>query len=269
MEHREEEDRPRASARRRVLDTIRWLKPAGMWCGGALACSAATVGIVCGQDGLRGAVIGGIAAALIAGLAGGRLGHRLAAEEALRRELVVTQAANTQLRSEIARDDLTELPSRRHLLDLGRAVVASAIRYGQPLALLLIDLDRFKNVNDRFGHHGGDAALRRLADVLRRTLRESDIAGRMGGDEFVVLMPSTEAAEAAVAADRLRLAVAAQTAEPVLSISVGVAALTGTCHDLETLLRRADAALYAAKHAGRARVYLTDDETAAPTPFLP
>ena len=269
VEHRDSEGRPQVALRRRVLGTVRWLGPAGMWCGGALACSAASVGIVHGQDGLRGGIIGSLAAALVAGLAGGRLGRRLMIEGALRRDLVTTQAANGQLRGELARDDLTGLPSRRHFLDLGRTVIATAIRYGQPLALLLIDLDRFKNVNDRFGHHGGDEALRRLADVLRHALRESDIAGRMGGDEFVVLMPVTPATEAAVAAHRVREVLAAQSAEPVLSISVGVAALTGTCRDLDTLLQRADAALYAAKRAGRARVYLTGDDMVTPTPFEP
>ena len=244
-----------------------WLGPAVAWFGTALACSTGVTAMACGTGGVRGSIIGSVTAAVIAGLAGGRLAHLIVIEDGLRHTLTVTEASNSRLRRDVARDDLTGLPNRRHFVEAGSTIVAGAIRYRQPLALLLIDLDGFKTVNDRYGHHGGDRALRRLGEVVRRTLRASDVAARMGGDEFVVLMPCTEAADAALAAERLRRTLAAQADEPALSISIGVAALGGG-QDLDALLRRADAALYAAKRAGRARVHLAGDDDAAPTPLL-
>jgi len=152
--------------------------------------------------------------------------------------------------------------------------LAHAQRTGAPLAVAIADLDRFKAVNDTYGHLVGDAVLAAAADTLRRGLRPYDLIGRFGGEEFTILLPHTEPAEAVQVAERLRHNLAAV---PVLSglagqgdhplrvtVSIGVAALQPGRRDLTDLLAAADAALYEAKNAGRNSVRLTSDEPRAP-----
>jgi diguanylate cyclase (GGDEF)-like protein len=152
------------------------------------------------------------------------------------------------------------------------AEVARALRSGTPLALLLVDVDHFKRVNDGYGHLIGDEVLRAVAAELRRQVRESDIVGRFGGEEFTVLLPRTDAAGACRIAERLRasasaLAVCASGGGPPLpgssaisvTVSIGVAALGEQGGDLFELLAAADLALYRAKDAGRNRVWLYAD----------
>jgi diguanylate cyclase (GGDEF)-like protein len=128
---------------------------------------------------------------------------------------------------------------------------------GQPFTVLALDLDHFKQINDRWGHPAGDAVLRSTASLLRREVREVDSVGRVGGEEFLVLMPGCAPASAAHVAERLRGVLRARpvdvgTAEPVpVTGSIGVAAVVSTDTDLAHLLRRADAALYIAKAQGR------------------
>jgi two-component system cell cycle response regulator len=140
---------------------------------------------------------------------------------------------------------------------------------------MLVDVDHFKLVNDRFGHPAGDAVLRELAVRTVRQVRNVDLVGRVGGEEFVVVMPETSLADAMLVAERLRAAIAD---EPFilqvkgqglpLTVSVGIA-MTGEGGDTrETLLKRADEALYAAKHAGRNRV-VTPPAQRAPAPQQP
>jgi diguanylate cyclase (GGDEF)-like protein len=139
------------------------------------------------------------------------------------------------------------------------AEVARAQRAGSPLALLLVDVDHFKRVNDSHGHLSGDEVLRTLATEFRQQVRESDVVGRFGGEEFTVLLPRTDGAGAYGIAQRLRasaatLSVAAADARINVTVSIGVAVLGQHGHDLFELLAAADVALYRAKDAGRDQV---------------
>lgn len=170
----------------------------------------------------------------------------------LQREIERRNQAEARLRRLVTRDQLTGLANRRSFLGRARTAAGIARRYRQPLSLLLIDVDHFKEVNDRYGHQVGDRALVRLARVLERHLRETDTPARIGGDEFVVLLPHTDADAAAFAAERIRAAVAAEPEAPPLTVTVGVAcAEAGGGQHLNDLLRAADLALYEAKGAGR------------------
>jgi diguanylate cyclase (GGDEF)-like protein len=157
-------------------------------------------------------------------------------------------------------DPLTGLTNRRAAESVGRMLFEQSSRTGESLAVLLIDLDRFKRVNDRFGHPEGDAVLRRMARVLEGRLRKSDIVTRWGGEEFMVILPGAGAPEARTVAEELRQRVAAQLtaghgAEKMnVTASIGFAARAEADDDLAQMVARADAALYAAKHNGRNRV---------------
>jgi diguanylate cyclase (GGDEF)-like protein len=144
--------------------------------------------------------------------------------------------------------------------------VARAVRTGSPLALALIDIDHFKVVNDTYGHLVGDKALRAVTDALRSQLRGYDLAGRFGGEEFVVLLPQTREVDALNVAERLRAHIGALSI-PVygdsesgpsvrLTISVGVAAMNGARRELTDMVAAADAALYYAKETGRNKTHL-------------
>jgi diguanylate cyclase (GGDEF)-like protein len=152
-------------------------------------------------------------------------------------------------------DDLTALYNRRYLMEAIANEVRRSRRLDHPCALLIADVDHFKEYNDAYGHLAGDAALTRIAAVLRETTRDVDCAARYGGEEFVVLMPETEAAGAMETAQRIRTRLA--TDELVggkLSVSIGVAQFPEDGDAPEALLARADAALYRAKREGRDRV---------------
>lgn len=158
-------------------------------------------------------------------------------------------------------DPLTGLYNRRYLLRHLQGLLAPGASAGG-VAALMIDIDRFKEINDRWGHPAGDAALRTVALSLRGNVRVFDSVARFGGEEFVVVMPATTAEDAVSAADRLRASIGALTWAPApgvvhpLSVSIGVAAASPGAIPPEELLSRADAALYAAKRAGRNRVEL-------------
>ncbi|MCD6059834.1 MAG: hypothetical protein K0S16_145 [Moraxellaceae bacterium] len=167
-------------------------------------------------------------------------------------------------------DALTGVHSRRHILDLLEAEVARARRHGTPFAVAMVDLDHFKRINDRFGHPAGDRVLRAAAQALTATLRHCDAVGRFGGEEFLLLLPGTGAAEAAEVLEDCRRALAVL----VLTADSGdVIPVTGSfglaCCDTRldpvggALLHAADAALYAAKRAGRNRVVVADRDTVA------
>ena len=152
-------------------------------------------------------------------------------------------------------DQLTAVRNRRSLEESLECELAHARRYGGDFALLLIDLDHFKNVNDSHGHQAGDDVLVRIASLLAACVRETDVVGRWGGEEFLLVCPKTDAQVARSLAERLRTAVEKQHVGPAgrVTASFGVAAYRDG-DDSKTLLRRADQALYAAKRGGRNRV---------------
>jgi diguanylate cyclase (GGDEF)-like protein len=144
-------------------------------------------------------------------------------------------------------DALTGLGNYRRLLDVLDAEVKRSERTGRPFAVLLVDVDELKKINDRYGHMIGSRALRRLADLLRVYCRAIDTAARYGRDEFAVILPETTAAAAGVVASRIRDRLAADSEQPPLSVSIGVAAYPRDGETFEALLRTADRELYEMK----------------------
>jgi two-component system cell cycle response regulator len=171
------------------------------------------------------------------------------------------QEARDQLTLQANTDALTGLSSRRAWLGLATTEVARARRYGLPVAVLMIDLDFFKRVNDTHGHSAGDDVLREFGEVLRRVARTSDVAGRLGGEEFAILLPQTSAKEAVHVATRLaefwrQASVPTLAGGVKLTCSIGVSEAEATDSRIEDVLNRADLALYQAKRNGRDRVEL-------------
>lgn len=168
--------------------------------------------------------------------------------------------AKRRAEEEARSDALTGMPNRRHFLEVARHDVAQAERLGLPLALLVVDIDFFKAVNDRHGHLAGDEALRRVAGILKQGVRAGDLAARLGGEEFAVGCPGSGPEEALALAERLRRAVEAvplryQQQVFRVTVSVGLAARRPG-ESLDQLLQNADSALYEAKQRGRNRVCL-------------
>jgi diguanylate cyclase (GGDEF)-like protein len=158
------------------------------------------------------------------------------------------------LRKLAGTDPLTGLLNRRAFTERLHDEVARAARYGKPLSLLLLDLDGLKQLNDRAGHHAGDAALQALARSLRAQSRSADLAARWGGDEFVVLAPETRRAEAMELAERIRTTVASLGPDGV-TVSIGVATAEPVDASADaTLEAAADASVYEAKRQGGNRV---------------
>ncbi len=172
-------------------------------------------------------------------------------------ELRVVNAQLTELSSH---DALTGLYNRRYLFERLSAEVERAVRYGQPLSCIMLDVDAFKPVNDRHGHLVGDELLRRAAEVFRSIPRRIDVVARFGGDEVAVLLPATSLDAAAVVAGRICETVSSRTfriGERSLTstVSLGVSSLDPSAPVTgDELMRRADMALYASKHAGGNRV---------------
>jgi len=188
--------------------------------------------------------------------------ERFARHELAGREAELAQL-NERLRKDVRRDPLTGLRNRRALAEDLPVVEALARRHGEPFAVALCDVDRFKAYNDGLGHLAGDQALRRLAGTVRSVLRAGDAAYRYGGEELLLVLRGADGQAAAITAERVRAAVAAEAlahpADPagVVTVSVGVAA---GATDGATLLARADAALYRAKRGGRNQVVASVDE---------
>ncbi|WP_305856750.1 diguanylate cyclase [Balneatrix alpica] len=164
-----------------------------------------------------------------------------------------------QLQELAHRDPLTGLHNRRALEDFAKREQAWGKRHGQPICIMIADLDHFKKVNDTYGHGVGDIVLQHFADICRDTMRDTDIVGRWGGEEFVMLLPHTDLKKALMVADRLRQAVGrhvTQTDEHQLkvTVSIGLSQWHTAQEELVTALERADAALYNAKRNGRNRV---------------
>jgi len=156
-------------------------------------------------------------------------------------------------------DGLTQIWNRRYFMDqLGREF-ARARRYGRPLSVVLMDLDRFKRINDRHGHLCGDHVLKQLAAILRANLRQEDVPGRYGGEEFAVVLPEVDAGGARKLADKIRRLIGTarfqfERESIRVTVSIGVATLTTETVQVDDLLGRADERLYEAKRRGRNRV---------------
>ena len=171
-----------------------------------------------------------------------------------------------EIRRLTVEDPLTRLPNRRALDEFLAREVARAVRHARPLSVLLVDLDRFKAVNDTHGHPCGDAVLREVGAVLRAHARTEDLAARYGGEEFAVVLVEADHAAALSAGERVRAAVAGLALRYeghtlALSVSVGVATVGPGAEAPADLLHLADGRLYAAKRAGRNRVVgASDDE---------
>jgi diguanylate cyclase (GGDEF)-like protein len=167
-----------------------------------------------------------------------------------------------------ATDGLTGLANRRHFDEVLRSEWARAARSGEPLAVVMLDVDHFKKFNDTYGHQAGDACLVRVAHALQAGARRaSDLVARYGGEEFSIVLPNTGAAEAREMGDALRRAIEQldvaheQAGACKVTISVGIAVQWQQgCADPDALMRLADGALYRAKDAGRNCVVLNDDQ---------
>ncbi|MDD5037352.1 MAG: bacteriohemerythrin [Methylococcaceae bacterium] len=185
-----------------------------------------------------------------------------AEEEASRRLSDELAAANRHFENLAMTDLLTGLANRRHGMSHLEQAWDESLRKGEPLSCLLIDADGFKQINDTYGHDAGDVVLRRLADLLKHSVRTDDLPCRLGGDEFMVICPGTALSGALQLAEHIR----ATVAELVVaidgclwrgSISVGVAERAAGMTHPQTLLKAADEAVYAAKRGGRNRVAVT------------
>ncbi|HVX15736.1 MAG TPA: GGDEF domain-containing protein [Pirellulales bacterium] len=199
--------------------------------------------------------------------------HILIANRRLQQDLSAAQKEIQQQRQEVASlaaeartDALTGLPNRRSFNEEVMRRFDQWRRHQIPLSLVMVDVDCFKKFNDTYGHQAGDDVLRRLAQVLRKTLREMDLAARFGGEEFAILLPGTRLKDATMVAERLRATVASERFpcggnDLPVTVSLGLASVVSD-EDADTLIKRADESLYAAKNAGRNRSFLHDGTNA-------
>lgn len=175
------------------------------------------------------------------------------------RDISERKRVEAELRRMATTDPLTGLWNRRRFLELAEGELSRLRRYARPVSVLMLDIDHFKSINDTHGHAAGDEALCRLADLCRAALRDTDHLGRLGGEEFAIVLPETGLIEAVEVAERLRLSLGAMPV-PVgdatlrMTVSIGVAACRDGDTTIDRALGRADRALYAAKGGGRNRV---------------
>jgi diguanylate cyclase (GGDEF)-like protein len=175
---------------------------------------------------------------------------------------------NRELQELAYYDPLTGLPNRRFFFEHASLIFEEVKRYEKPLSLLVIDTDRFKKINDTYGHDVGDVVLKTFADVIRGIVRKSDICARFGGEEFVVLLPNTDLEGAKVLAERIKTAVSKNIVEQgsiviVFTVSIGISQYRKGMQNIYELIKEADIALYRAKKGGRNRVEVfIPDETA-------
>jgi diguanylate cyclase (GGDEF)-like protein len=169
------------------------------------------------------------------------------------------QQVNQNLEALASIDPLTGASNRRHFLKQARSEIGRAKRQGLPLSVIMLDIDFFKSVNDRFGHEAGDKVLVSLAATIRATLRAGDIFARLGGEEFIVMLPGQGLPEASQMAERLRVLIAQNEVPGCparITVSAGLAGLESGAEEIDDLLRRADEGLYRAKNQGRNQVCL-------------
>jgi diguanylate cyclase (GGDEF)-like protein len=204
-----------------------------------------------------------VAALLLVTLAASGIAWRFKIlNQSLHEEIIRRRELEVELKHLAITDPLTGLANRRHFSQRLEEELHRARRLNKPLAVIYIDIDHFKMVNDSLGHTAGDQALRHLGEVCHQTLRDIDFIARVGGEEFIAILIDSDLSQAADAAERLRTKVSDspvllnEGAPKTITISLGVAALANTDLHGESLLHRADQALYAAKRNGRNRVEL-------------
>lgn len=182
------------------------------------------------------------------------------------RHLAIGQSLRASLEKQATHDPLTELYNRRYVFGFIENELKRYRRYGDRFSLILIDADFFKRVNDTYGHGAGDAALRHISDSCVRSVREADVVGRFGGEEFIIVLPRTSATEAAVVAERIRASLRQpgfkwQDRPINITLSLGIAEVGSDAASFDELLKSADSALYAAKRAGRDQVAIAAGNT--------
>ncbi len=176
--------------------------------------------------------------------------------EALQEEIAKRLKLEKKLLHQTRTDELTGATNRRYFMQLGEEEISRSHRYGRPLSLLMLDLDHFKEINDQHGHSSGDEALQRFSQLCRSSLRKPDIFGRLGGEEFAIIIPEESQEGAMQTAERLRARIEEAFASTAyrLTVSIGVTELNVQDTTIGDLLRRADSMMYKAKHRGRNRV---------------
>jgi diguanylate cyclase (GGDEF)-like protein len=181
------------------------------------------------------------------------------------------QLLNVELGKLVVTDTLTQINNRRYFMQRGTEEILRENRSNQPLVLLMMDLDEFKKVNDSHGHAVGDLVLQHVARVLSSNVREIDILGRLGGEEFAVLSPNTSLKDAVILAERMRqsientpIVISGQSL--MVTVSIGAAEFREEMTSISALLRNADAAMYQAKHSGRNCVRVFQDLLERPNP---
>jgi diguanylate cyclase (GGDEF)-like protein len=184
--------------------------------------------------------------------------------EALRDTVRKLEAANESLDRLAHTDPLTGIANRLAFFETAEREIARARRHDRPLSLAVLDLDRFKAINDRYGHHVGDAALRHVVNTIGGELRASDLFARVGGEELVIALPETGPRDAKRIVDRLLATLKAsplrhRDEQIAMSFSAGVAGDDPAARTVDELLRQADAGLYRSKAEGRSRVTLVED----------
>nr|WP_247739941.1 GGDEF domain-containing protein [Endozoicomonas sp. G2_2] len=182
-----------------------------------------------------------------------------AALEQAEAEIERRRALESELRRQARTDPLTGASNRRDYEALFAQESRRARRYGRPLSVCVLDVDHFKHVNDTYGHGAGDTALIHVADICRTEMRGADLLGRIGGEEFLLILPETSRDDAVEFAERLRLRLGAATIQTgahvfQITVTLGVTALTASDQDITDLIHRADGALYAGKDGGRNQV---------------
>jgi diguanylate cyclase (GGDEF)-like protein len=186
----------------------------------------------------------------------------LEAEEVVQKQKAELEAMNVKLNHLAVTDELTGLYNRRRFQEMLKEAVGEHMRAGDQLSLILLDIDRFKSLNDQFGHQAGDEALRRVSQILRDHSRRHELPARYGGEEFAIILQRCGLMEAAIAAERFRMALeSADWTERRITASFGVATCGLRISTPGELVAAADQALYAAKQNGRNRVELFPENT--------
>lgn len=186
-----------------------------------------------------------------------------ALNQALQEEIKQKKLLEEELRAIAMIDSLTGVYTRRQMLEFGNNELKRFLRTEHSLSLLMLDIDHFKKINDTYGHSVGDGALKHFAEVCKSSLRTTDIIGRIGGEEFVIIMPDTTEEEGYSVAERIRMRIAETPffiddteTRIVLTVSIGLYQFTKDDRSFEHALSKADSALYEAKGAGRNNVVI-------------